>query len=89
MVLPYGGVWVGGWVVGRRGTQALKFGLGSRLGRPLHVEEDVGLGLHHSVFVRGRHRAVVEVEPAPLVRGVGSVVSRPDAKNKQETPQPV
>lgn len=54
-------------------------------GRPLHVEEDVGLGLDHRLLVRLRHRAVVEVEPAAFVRGVGGVVAGADPGGQRQT----
>lgn len=63
---------------GRR--EALKF-LGSRLSLAVHIEEDVGLGFRDCLLVRQRHRAVVEMEPAPFVSRVCRVMPRTDPGN--------
>lgn len=69
-------------LVSKNAKEVLKF-LCSRLGLALHVEEDVGLSLAHGLLVRQGHSAVVEVEPAALVRRVRRVVARANAVGRQ------
>lgn len=66
-----------------RWEEVSKF-IGSQFGLPVHVEEDVGLGFDHRLLVGQRHGAVVEVEPAPFVSRVGSVVAGADSENKRQ-----
>lgn len=55
--------------------EVLKF-IQSGRGLPVNVEEDVGLGFHHRLFISQCHGTVVEMEPASLVGGVSCVMSR-------------
>lgn len=49
-----------------------------------HVEEDVGLGLYHSLLVGQSYSTVVEMEPTAFVRCVCGVMSRADAVSRGE-----
>lgn len=65
-------------LISKNAKEVLKF-LCPGLGLALHVEQDVGLGLAHGLLVRQGHSAVVEVEPAALVRRVRRVVTGANA----------
>lgn len=65
-------------LISKNAKEVLKF-LCSRLGLALHVEEDVGLGLTHSLLVGQGYSTVIEVEPAALVRCVCRVVAGANA----------
>lgn len=61
-------------LISKNAKEVLKF-LCARLGLPLHVEEDVGLGLAHGLLVGQGYSTVIEVEPAALVRRVRRVMA--------------
>lgn len=54
----------------------------SGFGLALHIEEDVGLRLPHGVLIGQCHSAVIEVEPAAFVNGIGSIMSRANPRGR-------
>lgn len=73
-------------LVSKNAKEVLKF-LCSRLGLALHIEEDVGFGLTHSLLISQCYGTVIEVEPAALVRCIRCVVARTNAVEQAEGQQ--
>jgi len=65
-------------LVSENWKEVLKF-IWSGFGLPFHVEEDVGLGLYHSLLVGQSYSTVVEMEPTAFMSCVCGVMSRAHA----------
>lgn len=51
---------------------------------PFHVEEDVGLGLYHSLLVGQSYSTVIEMEPTAFMSCICGVMSRANAVSREE-----
>lgn len=69
------------WRMNNDLEEVLKF-VWSSFGLAFHIKKDVGLGLHHGVFLSQSYSAVIEMEPAAFVSCVCCVMSRTDPVKK-------